>query len=327
MYRIWFERLFPAEHTHLLEGVAIVAGSAAATPETPFIALPGSEAIVASSRIKYDGTFLDQVPTLRVISRTGIGVDNISIPDATARGIAVCNAPQAPTISTAEHAVTLMLAVSKRLKQVEQELHVGGKKDFFSDHNGLELHGCRLGLVGLGQIGSHVAKVTSALGMSVVAFDPFLAAERAAELGVELIPKLEAMLASSDIISLHAPLSDETRLLMNAERLAQMKPGAILINTARGGLVDEVALLKALESGHLRGAGLDVFQVEPPTPDHPLLQRDDVVATPHIASATRAAKKRLWSTGIRQALQVLRGERPTHLLNPTAWESARKPAS
>lgn len=325
MHRIWFERSLPSEHEHLLDGVALVAGSAAATPDTPLVALPGSHAIVASSRIAYDGALMDQVPTLRVISRTGIGVDNISIPDATERGIAVCNAPKAPTISTAEHAVTLLLAVSKQLKRITRSLRAAETRDYMTSHTGLELYDRCLGLVGIGQIGSHVAKVAAALGMKIIAFDPFVSEERAQKLGVELVSTLEALLERADVVSLHAPLSDETRDLMSAERLARMKRGAILINTARGGLIDEEALLEALQSGHLQGAGLDVFQVEPPAPDHPLLQRDDVIATPHIASGTGAAKQRLWHTGITQALQILRGERPDHLLNPSVWESAGNP--
>jgi phosphoglycerate dehydrogenase-like enzyme len=136
---------------------------------------------------------------------------------------------------------------------------------------------------------------------------------------VELAPTLEAILATADAVSLHLPLTPETHRLMNGERLALMKPGAILINAARGGLVDETALLDALERGHLQGAGLDVFEREPPAPDHPLLQRLDVVATPHIAGATIAGKDRVWQVAIQQALQVLRGERPPHLLNPAVW--------
>ena len=126
-------------------------------------------------------------------------------------------------------------------------------------------------------------------------------------------------MAIADIISLHVPLTPETQGMMSVERLAQMKPGAILINAARGGLVDEVALIEALERGHLQGAGLDVFASEPPSPDNPLLNRDDVIVTPHIAAATGAGKDRLWQTAIRQALQILQGERPAHLVNPEVW--------
>lgn len=309
----------PSKYAHLLDNIASVAGSASDTPDTPLIALPGTQAIIAGGGIHYDGALMDQVPTLQVISRTGIGLDNVSISGATARGIAVCYAPDAPTISTAEHTIALLLAVAKRLKWTDQALRCSEKINFRSEYNGLELYERRLGLIGMGRIGSRVAKIALALGMSVVGFDPFISAERANELGVELAPTLEAVLHTADIVSLHLPLTPETRGLINAERLAQMKPGAILINAARGGLVDEAALFDALESGHLWGAGLDVFTSEPPSADHPLLARDDVIATPHIASGTGVGQDRLWHTAITQALQVLRGERPPHLVNPEVW--------
>jgi D-3-phosphoglycerate dehydrogenase len=164
-----------------------------------------------------------------------------------------------------------------------------------------------------------VAILALALEMTVIGFDPFISAERAHEIGVELVSTLEEVLSVADIVSLHVPLTPETQGIISAERLARMKPGAILINAARGGLVDEAALLGALESGHLWGAGLDVFVSEPPAADHPLLARDDVVATPHIASATNAGKDRMWQAAIIQALQVLEGERPAHLVNPEVW--------
>lgn len=319
MHQIWFERQLPPEFAHLLEGTATATGPAGATPDAPLSALPGAAAVIAGGRLRYDAAIMDGCPALRVISRTGIGLDNVCIPDATARGIAVCYAPEAPTISTAEHAVTLLLATVKHLKRADRDLRRGAKVDFFSDYRGLEVDGLQLGLIGLGRIGSRVAKVALALGMSVIAFDPGVSAEQARAIGVEPAPSLEAVLRVADVVSLHVPLSDETRLLLNAERLALMKPGAYLINTARGGLVDEAALLQALETGHLHGAGLDVFAYEPPDPLSPLLQRDDVIATPHISGATPASKDRLWSTAIRQALQVLKGERPAHLANPEVW--------
>lgn len=319
MFRVWFERALPPAYATMLAGVAQAIGPASATPESPLRALPEAQAIIAASRICYDGALMDQAPLLRVISRTGIGFDNISLPDATARGIAVCNAPDGPTISTAEHTITLMLAVAKQLKQAEGEMQRREKKDYFNDHNGLEMYGLHLGVVGLGRIGSHVAKVALALGMKVVAFDPYISSGRALEMGVEMAPTIEALLRTADIVTLHLPLTPATRHLMNSARLAQMKTGAILINAARGGLVDEAALIQALESGHLRGAGLDVFDPEPPHPDNPLLHRENVIATPHIAGATTASKDRLWQTAIMQALQVLRGERPAHLVNPEVW--------
>ena len=319
MHRIWFERVPPAAFVLLLDGAAVVAGVAAETPDAPLSALPGAHAIIASSRLRYDAALMDVAPTLRVISRSGIGLDNISIADATARGIAVCHAPDAPTISTAEHAITLLLAVARNLKRLDRLMQEGETTDYFGAYQGIELRGLRLGIVGLGRIGSRVATLAHGLDMTVAGFDPLVPPQRAADLGIELLPSLDALLSSSDAVTLHLPLTTETRHIIDTPRLARMKPGAILINAARGGLVDEAALLDALERGHLFGAGLDVFEQEPPRPDHPLLRRDDVIATPHIASATGAGKDRLWHVAITQALQVLQGERPPHLVNPEVW--------
>lgn len=319
MYRIWFERTMPAKYAELLEGVAENVGSASEAPDDPLRDLVSADALVAGARFHYDAALLDRFPSLRVISRAGIGLDNVSLPDATERGIVVCYTPMAPTISTAEHALTLMFAVAKRLRWAEAAARSGASPDVHSQHDALELYGLTLGLVGCGQIGSRVARVGRSLDMHVIVFDPYLTEDRAREIGVERIPTLEHLLGQADVVSLHAPLTPETRNLMNAERFAQMKPGAILINTARGPLIDEAALVDALDSGRLRGAGLDVFVVEPPSPDHPLLNRDNVVATPHIASATHAGRDRLWRTAIIQALQALRGERPEFLANPEIW--------
>lgn len=319
MYRIWCERELPPQCAYLLDGVAIAVSTAGAAPEAALSTVAEAQAVIASSRVRYDGAFMDRFPTVRVIARTGIGLDNVSIPDATARHVAVCYTPDAPTISTSEHTVALMLAAVKHLKRCDRDLRRGQKKDFFTDYQGIEVYGLQLGLVGLGRIGKRVAKIAAAFGMTVKAHDPGVSAEQAHELGVELVPTLEDVLRSADIVSLHIPLTDETRNLLNAERLALMKPGSYLVNAARGGLVDQAALLDALESGHLHGAGLDVFPHEPPDPQSPLLQRDDVIATPHIAGATPASKDRLWSSAITQALQVLRGERPRHLANPEVW--------
>lgn len=322
MFRLWFERLLPPQYAGLIEGVAAMLGPASATPENPLAALATAQGVIASARIRYDGAFMDRAPSLRVISRTGIGVDNIVIPDATARGIAVCNTPDAPTVSTAEHAMALLFAVARDIDRGLRELRQGVRKDFFNESRGVELNGLRLGLVGLGRIGSHVAKIAQAIGMTVAAFDPGVSPAQAAAKGVERVDSLEALLRDADVVSLHAPLTESTRRLIDAQALAWMKPGAILINAARGGLVDESALLAALEAGKLRGAGLDVFDVEPPSPDHPLLARDDVICTPHIGGVTGASRGRVWRESIGQALAVLRGERPKNILNPESLPRA-----
>jgi D-3-phosphoglycerate dehydrogenase len=323
MHKIWFERKLPREHAHLVEGLARPLGFALEGSSDPLAEISEADGIVASAKVVYDGALMDRAPALKVIARTGVGYDNISVPDATARGICVCYTPDAPTISTAEHTVALMLAASKQLKRYNRAMVAQPMADHISSYYGLELYGRRLGLVGLGRIGARVAKVALALGMSVTAYDPFVTSARAAELDVELASTLEALLGEADVVSLHIPASPETRHMINAERLALMKPGAYLINAARGALVDEAALLHALESGRLSGAGLDVFDCEPPPADHPLLSRDDVIATPHLAGPSPAGRQRMWEGAISQALQVLRNERPVHLLNPDVWSVRR----
>jgi D-3-phosphoglycerate dehydrogenase len=313
----------PDVYAPMLEGFAVAIGPTSADSDQPLAGLADAQAIIAGSRVRYDGALMDQAPGLRVIARSGIGIDNLSLPDATARGVAVCNAPDGPTISTAEHAIALLMAATKFLKRNENSLRDGRKHDFFGENQGLELAGQQLGLVGMGRIGSRVARVARAMDMNVVVYDPYISAERAAELGVTLVPTLEALLSTSDVVSLHLPATPETRHLINARSLARMKPGAFLINTARGALIDESALIQALDSGRLAGVGLDVFDPEPPDFENPLLHRDNVIATPHVASATGAGKDRLWRTAIAQAIQVLRGERPPHLLNPEVWDKLR----
>jgi D-3-phosphoglycerate dehydrogenase len=322
MYRIWLERPLPAEQEPLLAGVATVCGVSTLTPDDPFSAVAAADAVIAGGRLRYEAAFMARAPGLKVICRTGIGYDNVEVAAATKRGIAVCNAPDGPTISTAEHALALMLAAAKDLKRTEATTKRGGKVDFFNEYQGLELAELRLGLIGLGRIGSRVARVARALDMLVSAFDPWVDPERVAALGIDRVATLDELLAESDVVSLHLPLTPESRHLINAERLARMKRGVIVINAARGGLVDESALLAALESGQVRAAGLDVFEKEPPPPDHPLLQRDDVVFTPHIAAATAAGKARLWSSALTQAVMALKGERPPSLVNPEIWKSS-----
>jgi D-3-phosphoglycerate dehydrogenase len=325
MKRLWSERPIPEKYLTMFEHEVEFVGAGRDSPETLMASFPGAHAVIASSRIQYDGTLMDQNEALRVISRTGIGVDNISIADATVRGVVVCNTPDGPTISTAEMAFTLILAVARDLKRVSTSFEKGRRDDFFTTYQGMELYGRFLGVVGLGRIGSRVAKMGLAMGMIVRAYDPYVSEAYATSIGVSLIPSLRELLRETDILTLHVPLTEENHNLINADRLAQMKPGAVLINTARGGLVNEEALLDALDSSRLRGAGLDVLRQKPidlPS-THPLLKREDVILTPHIASATGAGKDRLWRTALDQAFQVLRNERPEHIVNPEVWETRR----
>ena len=315
MFRIWTERAIPAAIQPMFEGVTQL-GPGFATPEDPLSVLSGAQGAIAGGTTRYDAAFMDRAPDLRVIARTGIGIDNVDVTAATIRGVAVCNTPDGPTISTAEHTITLMLNVAKQVKRYDRALRESENRDLVSVYQGIELHGLHLGLVGLGRIGSRVAAIARSLGMSVTAYDPFVDTDRIKALGVEPAISFEAILEASDVVSLHIPLIDDTRHLMNADRFGRMKQGAIFLNIARGGLVDEKALLSALESGHLGGAGIDVFDPEPPLNDHPLLYRDDVIATPHIGGITIAGRERMWQMAVTEALRVLRGERPEHVANP-----------
>jgi D-3-phosphoglycerate dehydrogenase len=319
MFKIWFDSTPPPSCLPLLEGVVTLG------PSPTLEGIAEAEAFICPGNVRYDGARMDLAPRLRVIARLGVGYDNIDVAAASARHIPVVYAPDAPTVSTAEHAWALILAVAKKVVTVDQTLRAAGWEAWFQTKvQGLELSGRTLGLVGLGRIGSRVARLGRAFEMRVLAFDPYTTEEHAHSLDVALLPSLEALLSEADVVSLHAPDTPETRRMMNADRFAQMKQGAIFVNVARGALVDEEALVSALRQGRLAGAGLDVFAEEPIPPTHPLLAFDNVVVSPHIASYTTAGHHRIWETTLRQALQVLRGERPSHLLNPEIWETRRR---
>ncbi len=319
MFKVWTERALPADIAAAFEGLAEIVGPPPADPSQRYRDLPGAHAIVAAGGV-FGADVMDISPELLVISRTGIGYDKVDVAAATARGVAVCNTPDGPTISTAEFALALLFAAAKKLKLVEGQLrrHPAGR-DFYGEHDAIELHGLTLGLAGLGRIGKHVAKVAVAMGMKVEAYDPYVSAEDAAKLGVEMVGSLDELLSRADAVSLHMPLTPETHKIINAERLAKMKPGALFINASRGALVDEPALIAALESGRLGGVGLDVTDPEPPLPENPMLKREDVVLSPHVGSATVKGKHRIVEATVANIVSVLRGERPRDLVNPDVW--------
>ena len=222
-------------------------------------------------------------------------------------------------MSTAEHALALLLAVSKRVKPAERGL-AAGLGDYRVNHRALELQGRTLGLLGCGRIGSRVGRYGAALGMRVLVHDPHLDAARVAETGEPV--DLDGLWRDSDAVSLHAPATAATRHIVDARAVASMKPGVIIINCARGALIDHDALLAGLESGRISGAGLDVTEPEPLPVGHPLLGRDDVIVTPHVASSTTAGMVRLLDQALGQAAQWLRGGSPEHLLDPAAADPA-----
>jgi len=249
--------------------------------------IDGYHALIVRSRTKVSAEILEAAGSLKVVGRAGVGVDNIDVESATRRGIVVLNAPGGNVISAAEHAIALMLAVVRHIARADASLRRGEWER--GRFRGIELHGKTLGLAGAGRIGSEVARRARAFGMRVVAYDPYLSRERAQQVGMELVT-LPDLLETADLVSVHVPLTEETRGLIGVKELAMMKPGAYLINAARGGVVDEAALFTALKEKRLAGAALDVFEKEPVAADHPLLQLDNVVAVPHLGAATHEAQ-------------------------------------
>jgi D-3-phosphoglycerate dehydrogenase / 2-oxoglutarate reductase len=247
----------------------------------------GFDGLAIRSATKVTAKMLERAQRLKVIGRAGIGVDNVDIPAATARGVIVMNTPFGNSITTAEHAVTLMLSLARQIPEADASTRAGKwEKNKFL---GVEISGKTLGVVGCGNIGSIVADRALGMKMKVIAYDPYLSAERALDLGVEKV-ELDELLRRADFITLHTPLTEKTRNIINADSLKLMKKGTRLVNCARGGLVDEAALYDALSSGHLAGAALDVFVAEPAT-DSPLFKLPNVVCTPHLGASTSEAQE------------------------------------
>ena len=247
----------------------------------------GYDGLAVRSATKVTAKVLEKAPRLRVVGRAGVGVDNVDLAAATRRGVVVMNTPGGSSVTVAELTLAHMLALARHVAQATASVKGGRwEKKKFQGH---ELAGKTLGVVGIGNIGSIVVERCLALKMRAVAYDPFISPEAAARLGVELVT-LDDLWAQSDVVSLHVPLTEQTRNLVNAQTLARMKKGALLVNCARGGVIDEAALAEALRSGHLGGAALDVFEKEPPPPDHPLFQCATFVCTPHLGASTEEAQ-------------------------------------
>src|SRR5438309_9106357 len=261
-----------------------------------------AHALIVRSETRVTVDLMNRAPHLKLIARAGIGVDTIDVHAATRRGVAVMNAPGANTVSAAEHALGLLLALVRHIPWAADAMRRGDwdRKRF----EGTELRGKTIGVVGLGRIGGHVTQLARAFGMTVVGHDPYVTPERAAELQVRLLP-LEQLLQAADVVTLHVALTDQTRHLINAQRLALMKPKAVLLNTARGELVDEAALVEAVTLQRIAGAAIDVFAQEPLPADAPLRKLDHVILTPHLAASTAEAQERVGveiGTAVRDAL-------------------------
>lgn len=266
--------------------------------------LSGAEGLVVRSGTMVDAEMIAACPDLRVVGRAGIGVDNIDLEAATAAGITVVNAPHANIISAAEHALALLLAQARNIARADATLRsrVWDRTSF----QGVELHGKTLGVVGLGRIGTLVAQRALAFGMKLTAYDPYVSAERAARMGVELVD-LDTLLGTADFITIHLPKTPDTAGLIGKEALSKVKPGVRIVNAARGGILDEEALAEAIRDGRVAGAGLDVYSTEPLT-ESPLFDLDGVVMTPHLGASTAEAQDKAGTDVAEAVAAALRGE-------------------
>ena len=273
------------------------------------------DALIIRSATQVTDDVLAAARNLKVIARAGIGLDNVDVEAATRRGIMVVNAPQSNIISAAEQTMALLLAQARNTPRADAALRGGSWER--SRWEGVELAGKTMGLVGLGRVGALVAQRAAGFGMRVIAFDPYVSTDRAKEMGVDAMPSLEALLVQADFVSIHLPRTSETEQLIGERELALMKQGARLINTARGGIVDEDALAKSLESGHLGGAALDVFTTEPTT-DSPLFGLESVVVTPHLGASTKEAQDKAGTTVAEMVRLALQGEFVPYAVNVSA---------
>jgi len=316
---VWTEvNLFPDALARLQEHAEVITGG---TPEN----LRGVDAaIIGGSRV--DAAFIERAgPNLKLVIRHGIGYNTLDVPAATEHGVLAANTPDAPTESTAEHAVALLLALAKTIVKSDMVLRANAPWTH-AELRGVEVLGRVLGVVGCGRIGRRVAEICAlGLKMRVIAFDPYMSVVTGLPAGVTMADSLDALLAEVDFLSLHTPLMPSTYRLIGERELRLMKPGGYLINASRGPVLDEAALIRALADGHLAGAGLDVFDPEPPLPSNPLLRMTNVVVTPHVASNTDRGFSRMSHSVVDQVLQVLAGECPTFLIDPAAWPG-RMPA-
>ena len=270
------------------------------------------DALIVRSATKVDAALIERADNLKVVGRAGIGLDNVDVETATRHGILVVNAPQSNVLSAAEHTMALLLAQARNIPQAHHALIEGAWER--ERWQGIELHGKTLGIVGLGRVGTLVAQRASAFGMRLVAYDPYVAPTRAGQMGVELVDTVVEVCRRADFITIHLPKTPETIGIIGDAELAEVRPGARLVNTARGGLIDEAALVRALEEGRVAGAALDVFDGEPVT-EHALFGLPNVVVTPHLGASTAEAQDKAGVTIAEQILLAARGEFVPYAVN------------
>ena len=305
---MYIDRPIPDGFDDIFDGRAQVVG-----PEP--VALGTARAAWAGASL-WDAERIAAAPSVEVISRTGIGYDTVDLDAATAQGVVVCNAPESPTISTAEHTMALLLHAAKHLTSNQRRLaHHDG--DYYAANEGIELAGKTLGVIGYGRIGTRVVRAARGLEMETIACDPYL---DPAAVDIELTDLFD-VLRRCEVVSIHCPLTDETRNMFDSRAFAAMRDGAVFVNAARGGIVDQDALVDALDTGKLSAAGLDVTVPEPLPTDNPLQGRENVMITPHIASATDLGRRRMYSHAVDNAMTVLAGDRPVNCVNPEVYAS------
>jgi D-3-phosphoglycerate dehydrogenase / 2-oxoglutarate reductase len=282
-------------------------------------AVRGASALVIRSATKVDAAVLEAGTDLVVVGRAGIGLDNVDVATATRKGVMVVNAPQSNILSAAEHTLALLIAQARNIPQADADLKAGNWRR--SKWEGVELHGKTLGILGLGRVGGLVAQRALAFGMHLVAYDPYVSGERARQMGVELAGSLEELVAEADILTVHLPRTADTVGLVGRNLLSKAKPGIRIINTARGGIVDEEALYEAIVSGRVAGAALDVFDEEPTTKSR-LFELDSVVVTPHLGASTVEAQDKAGQTIAEQVILALRGDFVPYAVNVAAGEAS-----
>ena len=284
------------------------------SPEELIQKIKEYDALVIRSGTKVTADVIKAADRLKVIGRAGVGIDNVDVEAATKKGIIVLNTPGGNTISAAEHTIAMMLAVARNIPQANAALHKGewNRKKY----TGVEFFNKTLGIVGLGRVGAEVASRMKAFGMQILAFDPFVTEEKAKQMGLTLAP-LETVLREGDFITVHTPLTNETRNLIDEDEFKIMKPGVRIVNCARGGIINEAALAKAVAEGKVAGAAVDVFTKEPPT-GSPLLEQEKIITTPHLGASTAEAQVNVALAVADQILNIARGGLPTNAINMPA---------
>ncbi len=284
------------------EGIELIAPGKM-TREQTIEMLPKAHAMIVRSDTKPDPDMLAHAPNLKVIVRAGVGVDNIDLNECTRLGVVVMNAPDGNTISTAEHAFALMLSLTRHIPQADASMRAGrwDRKKFM----GMELRGKTLGIIGFGRVGRALAERATCFGMKEVAYDPFVPEDVARHLGLSIVAAVDELFKQADVISLHAIVNDQTREIINAANIAKMKDGVLIINAARGQLINNADLAAAIKSGKVGGAALDVYDVEPPAADNPLLGLENVIYTPHLGASTNEAQEAVGSQAAEEIIDFL----------------------